>query len=148
MIDNYDAGNVTNKTRHNDTRNRSNEKETEDNITGAHVVDDENDASTVDEQNANKESELEAPTSTDAMIMATVKNDTIVDPKQLYISMLLFNATTTVVPSTRGHSRDTIVEEETYQTQTNFTVDAAMLPNVLVEYVTLQGITLFSPDCS
>ena len=62
--------------------------------------------------------------------------------------MLLFNATTTVVPSTRGHSRDTIVEEETYQTQTNFTVDAAMLPNVLVGYVTLQGITLFSPECS
>ena len=56
--------------------------------------------------------------------------------------MLLFNATTTVVPSTRGHSRDTIVEEETYQTQTNFTVDAAMLPNVLVGYVTLQDITL------
>ena len=55
----------------------------------------------------------------------------------LFVSMLLFNATTTVIPSTRGHSRDTMVGEEIYHIQANFTFEAAMLQNVLVGYVTL-----------
>ena len=105
MLDNFNAGSVTTKARHNDNRNKS-ETETEDNIAGAHVADDESyDEVTDDASNNDKQDPVENSTDTEervvdsidsdvtavnntmAAIMASVGNGTMIDNPNQYTTL-------------------------------------------------------------